>query len=98
MQAYGFDIHAGAAKNWPQAALLLGYEVDNEPRVGDAMITKESSYGTNTGHGVLVLEVHEDYLLVKEQNYIGPYIVSTREIRKDSWIYQSAVFIHQKNV
>jgi hypothetical protein len=93
VQAMGFNIHAGAAKNWPIVAVKLGYQVVSVPVVGSAMVTKESSRGTNSGHVALVIGVQLNDIIVKEQNYIGLGIVSIRTISKRSLVYRQSSFI-----
>ena len=78
-QARGFDIRAGAARNWPDAAKRLGYVVDTKPKVGSVLVTWESSAGTSSGHVAIVEEVHSDHIVVVEQNYIAR-TVSHRKI------------------
>ena len=70
-QNAGFDIHAGAARNWPTVALALGYKVDLVPSIGAVVVTNESSYGTNTGHLALVKQIEENYVYVVESNYLS---------------------------
>jgi len=70
-QARGYNIHAGAARNWPEAAKRLGYTVDKNPEVNAVLVTWESSRDTSSGHVAIVEEVHDDYIVVIEQNYIA---------------------------
>lgn len=93
-QAKGFNIHAGAAKNWPAAARKLGYTVNTKPVVGSVIVTKEGSKGTDTGHVAVVTAVTPDSIKIVEQNYQGKYIVSTRLLSANSPIVTNAVFIH----
>lgn len=69
-QAWGFHI-SGSARLWPYNARQAGYVVDTIPQDGAAIITTESSYGTNTGH-VLIQNGDRDgdWLPVIEQNYV----------------------------
>lgn len=71
LQALGFNIHAGAARNWPTAALATGYTVSKVPKKGAALVTSESSQGTGSGHVAYVDEVDDIFLYVTEQNYVS---------------------------
>lgn len=91
-QNNGFPIHAGAARNWPVAASNLGYEVGSTPKVGSVIVTRESSYGTNSGHVALVKRVEGEYVYVLESNYIGGK-------KTEGWIpvSKAVAFIYPKN-
>lgn len=95
LQAKGFPIHAGAARNWPTAAKKMGYTVDKVPAVGAAVITKESSPGTSSGHAALVINTSATDITVEEQNYEGRF-VSYRTIPLDSSTIKNAMFIHPR--
>jgi surface antigen len=71
VQAAGFDIHAGAARNWVAAATNAGYTVSSVPIKGAAVVTWESSAGSKSGHVALVEEVDDNFIYVVEQNYVA---------------------------
>jgi len=52
-----------------------GYATSTIPAQGGMVITNESN-----GHVAVVEEVKEDTIIISEQNYTGPYIISVREI------------------
>lgn len=96
VQAAGFNIHAGAARNWPVAAKKLGYSVSSTPMAGSAIVTKESSTGANTGHVGIVQAVTAAGVFIKEMNYKGYGVVSTRLLAYTSSTLKTAVFIQPK--
>lgn len=70
VQAAGFDIHVGAASNWVWGAKQAGYTTGTAPKIGAAVVTWESSYGSKSGHVALVENVDDEYIYVVEQNYV----------------------------
>lgn len=92
VQAKGYHIYgAKYAINWPSAARAAGYRVDHVPEIGAAIVTRESSAGTSTGHVAIQLSKPENgYVYVAEQNYQAG--METR-----GWVRISNIvaFIHQ---
>lgn len=70
VQAAGFNIHVGAARNWVTGAAAAGYKTGKTPIKGAAVVTSESSYGSNSGHVALVEKVEDGWVYVVEQNYV----------------------------
>jgi surface antigen len=68
-RSYGFAI-SGNARQWPENAKKAGYRVDTVPEVGAALVTSESSAGTDTGHVAIIEDIKDGYLYLVEQNYV----------------------------
>jgi surface antigen len=68
-KSLGFHI-TGSAYLWPKNAVLAGYKVGKTPKIGAIAVTKESSYGSYTGHVTgAVQKIENGYVYVQEQNY-----------------------------
>lgn len=88
-KSLGFRV-SGNANLWPQNALVAGYRVDKIPEVGAIIVTKESSYGANTGHVTGAIQKIEDgYAYISEGNYVSGRVT-------EGWILLSKAiaFIH----
>lgn len=62
---------SGIARNVPTLAKEQGYQVDLQPEVGAAIVTRESSAGTNSGHVTGPIEqIDGNWAYQCEQNYV----------------------------
>lgn len=59
-------VHWGNSNQWDDAALALGYEVDDRPAVG---AVAQTDSGTELGHVAWVAAVEGEYVTVEEYNY-----------------------------
>lgn len=66
----------GYARNWP-----INSQV---PKVGAVMVSKESSYGTYTGHVAVVTAVTNTTITLKEGNFSRCQL-TTRTIPRNYW-------------
>ena len=55
-----------------------GYATSTIPSKNGMLITSNSN-----GHVAVVEDITEDSIIISEQNYLGPYIISTRELKFD---------------
>lgn len=71
VQAKGFSLQVGFAKNIPAIARSANYTVDLSPEKNAIFVTGESSAGgENTGHAGIIIDASDpDYVYVLEQNY-----------------------------
>jgi len=67
-----------------------GYATSTIPAQGGMVITDESN-----GHVAVVEEVKDDTIVISEQNYVGKYIVSSREIPMDDPIIQGYIHVSE---
>lgn len=92
-RSQGFKV-SGIAKNTPTLAKNEGYQVDLSPAVGAAIVTTESSAGTNSGHITgPIQKVDGNWGYQCEQNYVSHTVTC-------GWIDLSSptivAFIHPK--
>lgn len=73
----------GNANAWLYNARASGYATGNEPKVGAIAWTGSGSLG----HVALVIGVSGDSVTIKEMNYIGWNIISTRTVHKSLFTY-----------
>jgi len=64
-----------------------GYATSTIPAKGGMVITSESN-----GHVAVVENVTDDRIIISEQNYVGKYVISTRELTLDDPIIRG--YIH----
>jgi surface antigen len=69
----------GNARDWPTN--------DSDPVAGGIVKTRES----RLGHVAIVKEVKEETIIIREMNYVGYNIVSTRELDKNDPIIQGYI-------
>ena len=73
----------GNANRWDNNARAMGYTVSSTPRVGAVAQTDAGYYG----HVAVVVAVHGTTVTVKEMNYVGFNVVSTRTAPTSSFVY-----------
>jgi hypothetical protein len=68
----------GWARYFLKWAKEEGYSTSTVPIIGGMVITNESR-----GHVAVVEDVHDDHIHISEQNFLGRYVISKRELSLD---------------
>lgn len=77
----------GFAYQWPNTALSMGANVDNNPEVGSVAISPISNY-TPLGHAMMVEQVYGDgWVRVSQYNFAGTGEYSTMDLKVSSAVY-----------
>ncbi|HRI35749.1 MAG TPA: CHAP domain-containing protein [bacterium] len=83
----------GNAKEWLRNAAKQGVPTGSVPATGAIVVFNGHGYNPYYGHVGIVLEVHDDYIIVKDMNYRALNEVTVRKVLKNEAAIKGYIYV-----